>query len=84
MKITRLNPLTRLEVTLELDVTQEELSAWEDGELIQFALPRLNPDEREFVLTGLVPGDWEMIFAGSDDDAGIEGLDGDDTIDGLA
>jgi hypothetical protein len=84
MKITRRSPLTGKEVTLELDITQEELSAWEDGELVQLAFPRLNVDEREFMLTGLAPGEWEKIFAGADEDEDIEDTGSDSTANGLA
>ena len=68
MKFTRTSPITGKELTLDLDVTPEEISAWEDGELIQLALPRLNEDEREFLLTGMHPGEWEALFGDTEED----------------
>tara|TARA_X000001388_G_scaffold17449_2_gene10804 strand:+ start:497 stop:661 length:165 start_codon:yes stop_codon:yes gene_type:complete len=44
---------------MRLDVTQDEFNAWEWGELIQNAMPRLTQDEREFILTGMVQGEWD-------------------------
>lgn len=32
---------------------------WLQGELIQDAFPMLNADQREFILTGMMPGDFE-------------------------
>ena len=47
---------------LEIDVTPEQLKAWEDGELIQDVMPNLTPDEREFLMTGIMENEWEEIF----------------------
>tara|TARA_R110001599_G_scaffold27033_6_gene95402 strand:+ start:142 stop:303 length:162 start_codon:yes stop_codon:yes gene_type:complete len=39
------------------------LSMWaEDKELIQDAFPGLNPDQREFIQTGLTIEEWDEIF----------------------
>ena len=46
-----------------LNVTDEQLAAWRQGELIQKAMPQLTPEEREFVLTGCLPGEVERMFA---------------------
>ena len=34
---------------------------WEDGALIQNAFPMLNADEREFLMTGMTPDDWNKV-----------------------
>ncbi len=48
---------------MELDITQEQLDAYEDGEgRIQDILPNLSPDEREFLMTGITPEEWKQIF----------------------
>ena len=52
--------------TMELNVTQEQLTAWESGVHIQVAMPQLNAEEREFVKTGMTPTEWEELF-GEDD-----------------
>lgn len=58
MKLIRINPFTQEENTMELNITQEQLNRWENGELIQNVFPNLTPDEREFILTGITPDSW--------------------------
>ena len=57
------HPVTGKDNDMELDVTDEQLRAWENGTLIQEAMPNLTADEREFLITGLLPGEFERIFA---------------------
>ena len=35
---------------------------WKHGTLVQNAFPTLNADEREFILTGCLPKQWEDMF----------------------
>ena len=62
MDITRRSPWSKRTVTMRLDVSDEEFVAWRNGILIQEAMPRLNSAEREFIKTGLTPGDWLDMF----------------------
>ncbi len=32
------------------------------GNLIQNVLPNMNPDQREFLISGITPAEWEDIF----------------------
>ena len=52
MKITRISLFTNLTHTREIDITPVQLEAWETGTHIQVAAPHLNPDDREFLMTG--------------------------------
>ena len=54
--------------TMELNVTQEQLTAWESGVHIQVAMPQLNAEEREFVKTGMTPTEWEELFGEEEDE----------------
>ena len=54
MLIERESPFSHSINELEIDVTPEQLKAWEDGELIQDVMPNLTPDEREFLMTGIM------------------------------
>lgn len=37
---------------------------WKEGrQLIQNAFPLLTSGEREFLITGITPGEWEKLFA---------------------
>lgn len=62
MDITRRSPWSKRTVTMRLDVSDEEFVAWRNGKIIQEAMPRLNSAEREFIKTGLTPGDWLDMF----------------------
>lgn len=46
----------------ELRMTRDQYSAWQAGDYIQNALPQLSPDEREFLLTGATPEEWDVEF----------------------
>ena len=63
MKITRTSRLTGKTSVMYLDITKEQLFSWVDGMLIQEAMPNLTPDEREFVMTGITPDEWDEAFA---------------------
>ena len=62
MKITRTSRLTGNTSVMELPITQAQLDAWVDGELIQNAMPQLDADQREFVMTGITPDEWQAAF----------------------
>lgn len=59
MKITRRSMLTGKIRTMDLPVTEEQLRRWQDGELIQRVMPNLNVDEREFIISGSTPEEWD-------------------------
>jgi hypothetical protein len=63
MKITRKSPLTGITRTKEIDVTIEQILAWEEGELIQNAMPQLSADDREFIMTGIDGKEFDSIFS---------------------
>ena len=46
-------------VEREIDVTPEQIAAWQNGMLIQNAMPHLSASDREFLKTGLSDSDWE-------------------------
>jgi hypothetical protein len=62
MKITRTSRLTGNTSVMDLPITREQLAAWVDGELIQNAMPQLDADQREFVMTGITPDEWAEAF----------------------
>ena len=46
-----------------INVTEEQLSHYvESGMCIQDALPQLTAEEREFLMTGITPVEWNEIF----------------------
>ena len=62
MLITKFSPHSMRDNTREIDVSQSQLDAWKAGELIQNVMPHLSADDREFLMTGLTPQDWEEMF----------------------
>jgi hypothetical protein len=53
----------------EINVTEEQVNRWEAGELIQDVMPNLSADDREFLMTGSTPDEWNEAFGGDEDDA---------------
>jgi|TARA_B100000424_G_scaffold47347_1_gene32922 hypothetical protein len=49
--------------TREIPVTQEQIDAWKSGELIQNAMPNISADDREFLMTGITPEEWDAHFS---------------------
>ena len=51
---------------IEIDVSEKQITLWMEGALIQDVMPDLSPDEREFLMTGITPAEWDEAFAQSD------------------
>ena len=62
MKITRTNPFTGQENTMDLDVTYEQVEAYFEGKLLVQEFPNLTPGEREFIKTGITEDAWDDMF----------------------
>jgi len=62
MIITRTSPLTKIENSIEIAVTAEQIARWQDGENIQNVMPTLTHEEREFIMTGFTFEDWQTLF----------------------
>jgi hypothetical protein len=61
MLITKVSMFSKVERSLDLDVTAEEIKAWKSGMYIQDAMPRLNEHEREFIMTGITQEEWDSM-----------------------
>lgn len=64
MLITKTSPFSGKEHTRDINVTQQQLDNWANGELIQNAMPHVTPDDREFLMTGITPEEWDAAFGG--------------------
>jgi len=61
--VTRRSVFTRELNTMEIPTTYERSEAWlHGGTVIQNALPELNVDQREFLMSGATPEEWEAMF----------------------
>lgn len=45
-----------------VEVYLTDLIAWTEGKLIQDAMPYLNADQREFLVSGMTPAEFEALF----------------------
>jgi hypothetical protein len=61
MLIQRQSMMTGEIHVMDLPVTDEQLAEWQNGSLIQNVMPHLSPDQREFLMTGITPEEWEEV-----------------------
>ncbi len=61
MLITRTSLFTGVTRTIDIPVTQEQLDDWDNGVLIQDAMPNLSSDQRDFIKTGITEDEWSYI-----------------------
>ena len=45
-----------------MNITNEELKRWRNGELIQSVWPQLSADDREFLMTGTTAEEWKDAY----------------------
>lgn len=65
--VTKRSGITGQTHSMTMKFTQEQYESWAiNGKLIQNALPHLNSEEREFLMTGITPAEWEATFGSED------------------
>ena len=63
MLITRRSEISGVKNTLDIPITEEQLEEYARGaKLIQDIVPNLSADEREFLITGITPKEWDDTF----------------------
>jgi hypothetical protein len=66
MLITRTSQISKTDFTMELDITYDQLDRVNNRhlskELIQDIVPNLSKEEREFLITGITPKEWNELF----------------------
>jgi len=67
MLITKLSPLSNKENTIDVPVDAEQYRKWTNTDYryrryIQDEFPKLSPDLREFIKTGITPDEWNELF----------------------
>jgi hypothetical protein len=62
MLITKTSVITGKENTMNLPITQEQLQQWQLGGLVQDVFPNLDVNQREFLISGSTPEEWEETF----------------------
>ena len=64
IKLSKQCPFCASMEDYDFDLTYEQIGRWECGELIQNAMPNLNPAEREVFITGMCYTCQSDIFGG--------------------
>jgi hypothetical protein len=62
MKITRRSPWSNKLHTIDVDITEEQLTKLKSGKHIKDVAPDLHVSMQEFVANGFVPSDWVDMF----------------------
>lgn len=62
MEIIRTSLFTKKQHTREINVTPEQMYAWQNGKHIQDAMPNVSAEDREYILTGVTPEEWNEVF----------------------
>lgn len=74
VKVTRESPITGSMVSMFIPTTQEKVDQWikwnrsEGTPLVHEYFPELTKGQREFLLTGIPPNEWEEIFPDTEED----------------
>lgn len=75
MIVTRKSPFDQKVREWDLPITQDQMVRYVNGDLVQNAFPHLDSNQREFIMTGITPNQWEETFGGkletSDEEFGI-------------
>lgn len=58
----RMSPFSGKINQMKINLNWEDHEAWRNGQTIQSAMPYLTADEREFLMTGVTPQEWEDTF----------------------
>jgi hypothetical protein len=63
MQVTKQSRISGKVSSMDLNITSEQFSRIEAGiELIQNIVPHLSSEEREFLITGITPQEWNELF----------------------
>lgn len=73
--------LKEMEIPMQLSDFLDAYEEWKGGKLIQDAFPDLNDEQREFIMTGITPEEWNKLFPGDEDDYEPPTLHEDDELD---
>lgn len=74
MLITKRSSYSQQEHTREIPITEKQYRDWlamqetDNRPHIQHVFPDLSSDDREFLLTGITPEEWDAIFPPEDED----------------
>lgn len=67
MQITRTSFVSGITRTKDIPVTMNQLQEWAEGKPIQLVMSNLSEDDREFLMTGITPEEWDEAFYEEED-----------------
>jgi hypothetical protein len=62
VEVARMSPVSGKVNKMDLPITLEDYQLWLKGGLIQAIMPKLTPEQREFIKTGIMPDEWDTIM----------------------
>ena len=62
MQIVRTSRISGNTNVMDIDITTDQFLSWINGSLIQDVMPDISADEREFIMTGITPDEWDAEF----------------------
>lgn len=62
VRVWAISDVSGNESTRDMEIALADWHAFHDGQTIQDAFPYLSADDREFLLTGITPEEWDAIF----------------------
>ena len=68
MLIARISQYSGEHRELDLDITQEQIDKYNEGELLQNAFPNLSKADREYFKSGITDEEWKEMFGGFSDE----------------
>ena len=75
MQVTRKSMISGESNTMDLPVTELMLRRWRGGELIQNVMPHLSAEQREFLISGCMPQEWDEVMRERDEQNQYEDWD---------
>jgi hypothetical protein len=63
MIVKKRDPFTGQENSLDLPVNEMQMAVYRAGATSQQAFPNLTPEQREFIISGILPGNFERNLA---------------------
>jgi hypothetical protein len=60
--LQKTSPITGKINTMSMLLDLSDFCDWQKGKLIQDAMPYLSAEEREFLISGIHPDEWNALF----------------------